>query len=185
MTTSKTTRGKAVDASLAKELVAGIAKHFATTTQLSFGGQTVTTAQLTTSLEALAQLRSDVNTARAAADAKLATEQAKAPPLRALMSAFVAFVHATFTSPDDLADFGLEARKAATPLTVQQKAAATAKREATRKARGTTGPKQKKAVKGNVTDVEITPVTAIPAPASPAPVAPPAPSGGGAAPAAK
>ncbi len=50
-----------------------------------------------------------------------------------------------------LADFGLEPRKEPTPLTAEQKAAAAAKREATRKARGTSSAKAKKAIKGNVT----------------------------------
>ena len=46
------------------------------------------------------------------------------------MAAFVAFVKATFgNSPDVLADFGLKPKKATTPLTVEQKAAAAAKRE--------------------------------------------------------
>ena len=50
------------------------------------------------------------------------------------MSAFVAFVKATFgNSPDVLADFGLKPRKARTPLTIDQMAAAV--REARRNAR--------------------------------------------------
>jgi len=44
-----------------------------------------------------------------------------------------------------LADFGLKARKARAPPTTEQKAAAKAKAEATREARGTKGPKAKKA----------------------------------------
>lgn len=52
------------------------------------------------------------------------------------------------TSPK-LADFGFVPRTV-TPLTVEQKAAAAAKRAATRKARGTTGPKAKLAITGTV-----------------------------------
>jgi hypothetical protein len=59
-----------------------------------------------------------------------------------------------------LADLGLKPPKARAPLTAEQKAAAKAKAKATRIARGTTGPKAKKAIKGNVTGVQITPVTA-------------------------
>jgi hypothetical protein len=91
----------------------------------------------------------------------------------------VAVVKATWgTQPDVLADFGVPPKKARTPLTAQQKALAAAKRKSTRAARHTGGSKQKAAVKGNVTDIVITPVTA-PAPATSAPTpATPAGSGG-------
>ena len=101
---------------------------------------------------------------------KLAAEAAQAPALHDLLVAYVAFVRATFSSASVLADFGLAPKKARTPLTVEQKAAAKAKRDATRAARGTMGKKAKLAVKGDVTGVEITPVTASTAQA--APVAP-------------
>ena len=71
------------------------------------------------------------------------------------------------TQADVLADFGLAPEKARTPLTVEQKAAAAAKREATRVARGTKGAKAKKGIKGAVTGVVMTPVVAA------EPVAPP------------
>jgi hypothetical protein len=73
----------------------------------------------------------------------------------------VQFVKTTFSnSPDVLADFGLKAKKARTPLTVEQKVAAAAKNAATRSARGTKGAKQKLAITGGVTGVVVTPVTA-------------------------
>jgi hypothetical protein len=58
-----------------------------------------------------------------------------------------------------LADFGIST-KTRTPLTVEQKAAAAAKRTATRAARGTKGAKQKKGIKGDVVGITVTPVTA-------------------------
>lgn len=68
------------------------------------------------------------------------------------MSAVIAFVRFNFGSdPEALADFGLKPPKARTPLTAEQKAAAAAKRKATREARGTKGPKAKKDIHGNVT----------------------------------
>jgi len=97
------------------------------------------------------------------------------------MLAFVAFVKATFSkSPDVLVDFGLAPKQAATPLTVEQKAARVAKGKATRQARGTMGKKKKLAVHGDVTGVVVTPVTAsapVAATVSPAPSAAPAPAG--------
>jgi hypothetical protein len=84
--------------------------------------------------------------------------------MRAFFIAFIAYVRSAFgNSPDVLADFGLSPKKARTPLTVEQKAAAAAKRKATRQARGTRGPKAKLSVTGNVTGVIVTPVTASPA----------------------
>ena len=59
------------------------------------------------------------------------------------------------------------------------KVAAAAKRKATRAARGTTGPKKKLSVVGNVTGVQITPVTA-PVAAASAPQPSPQPAGNGA-----
>jgi hypothetical protein len=66
------------------------------------------------------------------------------------------------TSPEALAAFGLHP-KARVPLTVEAQAAAIAKRAATRAARHTMGSRQKKAVKGDVTGVVVTPIFA-PAP---------------------
>ena len=126
-------------------------------------------SQVVAQLTLLAALRSAVVSAQATVKEKLAAEAAQAPALHDLLIAFVAFVRATFSSASVLADFGLVPEKARTPLTVEQKAAAKAKRDATRKARGTMGKKQKLEVVGNVTGVAITPITA-PA-AQPAPAA--------------
>jgi hypothetical protein len=111
-----------------------------------------------------------VDDAKAAAKAKIADELAQASPLRSHMAAFVAFVKVAFgKSPDVLADFGLKPRKMKTPLTIEQKAAAAAKRKATRAARHTMGTSQKKKVKGT-TIVTPTDSKASP-PVAPGPVA--------------
>ncbi len=117
-------------------------------------------------------LRADVDAAKAATTAKVAAERANMPALRIFTGALVAYVKATFgASPEVLADFGIHP-KARAPLTVEQKAAAAAKRAATRKARRTMGSVQKKGVKGDVVGITVTPITApqpvVTAPASPA-----------------
>jgi hypothetical protein len=61
--------------------------------------------------------------------------------------------------PATLAAFGISPRKSPKPLSTEARAAAEAKAEATRKARGTTGKKQKASIKGSVTGVSITPLT--------------------------
>jgi hypothetical protein len=70
------------------------------------------------------------------------------------------FVLAAYgSSPQELADFGVPPRKQPAPRTSAQNAAAAAKAKATRIARGTKSRKQKLAIKGDVTGVEIAPVT--------------------------
>src|SRR5262249_47398410 len=99
-------------------------------------------------------------TAQAAAKGKVTTERAQLPTLRAFLLAFVDLVKVQFgTQPDVLADFGLKPKKAPTPLTPEQKLAAKAKRDATRKARGIIGTRKRPAVTGDGTGVEITSVT--------------------------
>ena len=78
------------------------------------------------------------------------------------MSAIVQAVRTAFGGQADvLADFGLAPKKARAPLTVEQMAAAAAKRKATRAARGTTSKKaSKKGIKGAVTGIVVTPIVA-------------------------
>jgi hypothetical protein len=152
--------GKGQTVALAKQLIAGTEKRLANTTQVAFMGSSFTPAQITSSLQAIVNLRSDVDAANATAKEKLADEATQLPALRAFMSAFVSYVKVAFgTSPAALADFGVTP-KARVPLTVEEKAAAAAKRAATRAARHTMGSTQKKGIKGAVTGVVVTPITA-------------------------
>jgi len=151
------TVGKGEVASRAKQLIAGAEKLLTGTAALV--GTTFTPAEVTSKLQAIVDLRADVENAQATARARLAVEAAEMLALRVFMSAFVSHVKAAHgTSPEALAAFGIHP-KARVPLTVEAQAAAIAKRAATRAARHTMGPKQKKAVKGDVTGVVVTPVT--------------------------
>ena len=175
MSMATKSKGKQTVSALATLLIAGTNKRLASTTQVLIAGSSFMPAQVIERLQAIVNLRSDVDVAKASTKAKLATEKADMPALRAFMDAFVTFVKAAFSSqPDALADFGLHP-KARTPLTVEQKTAAAAKRKATRAARNTMGSKQKKSVKGDVTGVTVTPVTA-PKPPAAAPTSPNAPA---------
>jgi hypothetical protein len=172
--------GKASDAARATQLVAGTSAQFAKGTKLNFASGTFTPAQVLTQLQLLISLRAGVSDARAALAAKLAAEEAQLPALLAFMNAFVAFVKATFSgSPDVLASFGLAPTKRKTP-DVQTLAAAAVKRGATRAARGTKGTKQRKAVKGAVTGVVVTPIVAGAPVVTAAPAAPNAANNGNA-----
>jgi type I site-specific restriction endonuclease len=147
---------KTKETALAQQLLAGLQKHLANVTSLTVASADYTPAQIVTALQTLMTLRAAVQAAQAAAKAKVTAENAQAPALRAIMMALVAYVKLTFSeSPDVLADFGLKPKKAPTPLTAAQKAVASAKRKATRAARGITTKKAKQAVTGNVVDVAI------------------------------
>ena len=165
------TTGKNTDVALATQLVAGTKKHFSTVSSLAFGNGSFTPAQVEASLQTLIDLRTAVEEAQSVAKAKIVAEAAQAPSLRSQMAAFVAYVKATFgSSPDALADFGLKPKKTRTPLTIDQLATAAAKRAATRAARHTMGPKQKKAVKGTITTIVTPQPTPAAAPVAPSPV---------------
>jgi hypothetical protein len=165
---SKTTSFTKV-AESAANLAAGAQKHLATVTSVTLLGTSYTPAQLEAELNSLSSLRSAVDAAQAVVKAKLQALAAQGPALRAVAAAFEGYVRSAYAnSPDVLADFGLAPKKARAPLTAEQQAAATAKRNATREARGTRGKKQKLLVKGNVTGVNITPVTTPPAAPAPA-----------------
>jgi hypothetical protein len=170
------TKRKGAVKDLAEQLVAGAKKHFASSSSLRFGGGTFTPAQVEAFLQTIVDLRTAVETAKANTRARIDAERAQMPALRTQMEAFVALVRATFgNAPDVLADFGLEPKKARTPLTTEQQAAKIAKHEATRAARHTMGRKARKSVKGTITTI----VSATP----PAPSHPVAPSPAASAPA--
>jgi hypothetical protein len=168
MATTKNTKSQVT--ALAKQLIAGTAKHLESTTQVALLGGSFTPDQITSKLQLLVNLRSAVDASKATTKAKIANEVAQMPALRAFMSAFESSLRAAFgSSPDVLADFGISPKVRA-PLTVEAKAAAAAKRASTRAARHTLGTTQKKGIKGGVTGVLVTPITASPptvAPSSP------------------
>jgi hypothetical protein len=173
MATKKNTKSQVVVT--AQQLIAGTSKHLSSTTPVALLGGSFTADQITSKLQTLVSLRSDVDAAKATAKAKIANEAAQTPALLAFMSALESFVKAAFgSSPDVLADFGMTPKSRA-QLTVEAKAAAVAKRAATRAARHTMGPKQKKGIKGDVSGILVTPVTATP-PTVTVPTSPTAPA---------
>jgi hypothetical protein len=149
-------------------LIAGIQKHFPTG-QLTVGNVVFTVAALVLLLQgqvdAMTAQMTQQKTADDAMTALRALQITNGPTIQALKDLLLAQFG---TASQTLADFGLEPRKARAPMTVAQKAVAAAKREATRAARGTTGPKAKLAIKGTVpTPVETAPPAPVTAPAKP------------------
>jgi hypothetical protein len=171
--------GKERVAATAKQLIAGAAKRLTGTTPIVLAGSSYTPDQITSKLQQLVNLRSAVDAAQASSRARITEENTQAPSLIALVSDLRAYVRVTFRdSPEALADFGITP-KARVPLTGEAKALATAKRAATRAARHTMGSNQRKAIKGDVTGVLVTPIAGTP-PTVTAPSSPttPAPSAG-------
>jgi hypothetical protein len=183
-----TTQGKGTRAARAGQLIAGARKHFANGTQvLTFTGgfANVTVDQAVAELQSLIDNRAASVAARATARDKVKAERDAMPALVAFVNAFEGLIRIMFANDTTaLADFGLTPRKRPAPKKTADKAVAAAKAEATRKARGTTGPKAKRAIHGNVTAaIVVMPATPAPAeaPAAPAPAEAHAAGPGGAA----
>src|SRR5450432_2524537 len=136
-------------------LIAGANKHFPNGSQaLQVGGGTFTILALTQELRGFVDNRDAVEASKAATKAKIETERVQSPSQLALIRAFQTVVRA---------DFGLAPPKVRVTKTAVEKAVTAAKIAATRKARGTMGKNQKKAVKGSVTArLVVTPVTTSP-----------------------
>lgn len=168
-TTSRTS--KAVALARMQAFIAGLQKHFPNQS-LNFGKQVFTTASLVAVFQSVIDAINAVNAAHAALKDALSALQAVSTQQAPVIRDFKRFVLAAFGgAAQELSDFGLLPPKVKQPLTTEQRAAASAKAKATRKARGTDkGKKQRLSVKGDVTGVQITPVTEAPvSPNQPAP----------------
>ena len=167
MATSK--NSKTGRTTLVGNLIKGSGLHLDPTQKVVLNGTATTGGAILTQLQSFVNNRNAVVAAQAAATDAVATERAQTPALDVVIDAFEAFVRFTFgENATILTAFGLTPHKAPAPQTAEEKAVATAKRKATRAARGTTGPKQKQAVKGNVT------ATLVVTPDAPAPAEAPA-----------
>ncbi len=162
------------------QILAGTRKRFTNGSQvLTLDGAPVTVDAFTKELQGFLDDHAAVAAAKATVKAKVAAEDTRLVTLNALLKAFVAFLRVNFGSDAEaLADFGLAPPRAPTPMTAEEKAVAAEKRKATRAARGTKSPKQKKAIHGNVsiqmvvTPAELPTDAAAPAPAATVPATP-------------
>lgn len=131
-----------------QQVVEGIQKDLQTTTAFILGGTSYTAATLVTFILSHIAAANAVLTTKAAWQNAIKTYKGLDTQATVVLRDLKNLVIATFgsTSPK-LADFGYAPRKV-TVLTPAQKAAAAEKRAATRKARGTLGPKKKLAITG-------------------------------------
>jgi len=151
-------RGKRRVATFMQQLVEGTEQSLASAQPVMLLGVPRMPAEIAASLRSFADLRAEVEAARASLRAKLALEAGSAPAMRAFLTAYVTYLRAAYgSSPDILASFGL-APRTRPQSTVETKLVAVAKNKATRAARHTMGSRQKKAIRGDVTGVVVTPV---------------------------
>ena len=144
----------------ATNLAAGVAKRLSGWTSVLFDNSAETLAEIEDKLMGFVRDRAAVLVAKAVYEAAIAKADASQAVIVPYMGRFTAYVRATYgNAMEILVDFGIAPTKARTPLTAEQKVAANAKREATRKARGVMGSRQRLQVHGDVTGVQITPVT--------------------------
>ena len=142
-----------------RSLQAGIAKHMGAET-CSLSGKDYTAADLVARL----QVWLDAEILVEAAQARHAEAVAKSDKLRETEGPFARSVRDAFRlrfghTLTALADFGIAPKKARRAPTNEEELVRIARNNATRVERKTMGKKQKKAIKGNVTGVVITPVT--------------------------
>jgi len=167
-----TTVSKSLTVAQYQALQSGLPTYRANTV-FTIGGQTYTTPQVVALIASLLNTKLAVAPAKAAWQAAVqaidAAENQEGKTVKAVREVVALMFN---NAPTTLATLAISPRKPPTPLSTAARAAANAKRAATRKARGTTGKKQKALVTGNVTGVTITPVTS--GSSSPAPTTAPA-----------
>jgi hypothetical protein len=152
-----------------QKLIDGLTKHAATIPFVVIGGTSLSTAALIAAMQARLAAASAALTTRATWLSAVKADADERAKTKTLVSGLRQAMQVAFGgSIDALADFGLKPRKQPAGRTPEEKAAAVAKAQATRAARHTMGPQQKKGVKGAVTGVVVTPVSA----AQPTAVAP-------------
>ncbi|MGA2448001.1 MAG: hypothetical protein ABTD50_04920 [Polyangiaceae bacterium] len=145
-----------------RDLVAGTQKH-PMSGSVTLAGSSYTQQTLVQALQGVVDVLAASDTAKASWKESLKNVKDTKTKTLPLVSSYRSWIAATYGSaPSALADFGMTPRKVPTPLTAEQKAAAAAKRKATRVARNTLGKTQKKNIKGNVTGIVVTPTTSTP-----------------------
>ena len=145
----------------AQQLGAGVAKHLAGVTQVTLTRRLVHAGGSDDQATAGRQRAGRRGRRQGAVKAKLATQATALAALRPLMGWLVAYVKlSTATSRTSSPTSGSTRRLARRPRSSDRRRRRSAKRASTRAARGTKGSVQKKAVKGDVTGITITPTTA-------------------------
>ncbi len=163
-----------------RNLIAGTQKQ-SNSGQLTLEGVTYTWAELVKVLQSLSDAIAHVDAAKANWKSAIKSMRDTHASVGPLVRAYTSWLVATYgNAPSTLEEYGIAPPKARTPQTTGEKALAVAKREATREARHTAGPKQKAKIKGTIaTAATAGSTTTAPAttPIATPTVSPPAPKG--------
>jgi hypothetical protein len=144
MSDIKTTKASAL-ANL-QALIAGTQKHPATGS-FQVDGATYTSVSIVQLFQGLVAAMTAYAIASASAKDALLQERAVSAAVGPVLTGYRAYLRLTLGKQTQLlADYGLSPTKAKKPLSVEAKAAAVARSESTRKARGTKGPKARLAI---------------------------------------
>ncbi len=147
--TSKNKNNAAQQLAADQALIDGLVKHAASLVTLLVAGSTIPNPQLVTVLQARIAAIKRTATTRATYLAAVAACHAEIAETAALVSGARQYLKIAYAGQiETLGDFGLKPRKAPTPRTPEEKAAAKAKALATREARHTMGRKQKAKITG-------------------------------------
>jgi hypothetical protein len=167
------THSRTVEVQADNQLLAGIQKHYPSTTFTTRSGP-VTAAEVGDAVHGRSAAAQAVVTARTALHAAVVAEKQEVLQTNALLHDVRQGIAATFPPPEVLSDCGLSPIKPRRPLTPEQRLVRAAKARATRLARGTMSAKKKALIKGTV-PATLTVATDGSPGASP-PASPPAPA---------
>jgi hypothetical protein len=165
------TKSRADEVQADNQLLAGIQKHYPSTTFSTRSGP-VTVAQVADAVGGRSTTAQAVVTAKTAYHVAVVADEQKVILTEPLLADVRQCILAMFPPPEVLSDCGVSPRKKPAPLTPEQRVVRAAKAKATRLARGTMSAKQKALIQGTVpatvtlaTDGSVTPATP-PAPAT-------------------
>jgi hypothetical protein len=154
MSTNKNTRKSAVDQD--ESLINGT-RQYLMGQNLIIGKQSYTPQEIINLLQGRVTTGQAILTARTAVTAAIKADKDERSQTGSFVRGFRTIVQGMFGElPDTLAVFGLKPRKSP-KKTVKVKSEAILKTEATRKARGTMGKRQKESIKGTITPPETAP----------------------------
>ena len=133
-----------------RQAIAGVQKHFASTPTVALAGTPMAPKDIVTSLQGVIDALDQSSVASKAFHDAVTVQRAALAKGNALLKALKMLVQNQLGSGQEvLGDFGFPIPTRKTP-TEETKAAAVAKRAATRAARGTKGKRQKAKIKGTV-----------------------------------
>ncbi len=147
-----------------RQAIAGIRKHFASAPTIALGGTPTTPNDAIATLQGTIDAVDAANASAHAFHGAVAAQHAAIAKGAGVLTDLKTLVKSQLGSSEGvLGDFGFTSPSRQTPDEAT-KAAAVAKRAATRAARHTMGKRQRLAVKGDVKGADTTPVATAPAP---------------------